>query len=117
MTRDIDYGPIQTPRKAQGLLVLSNTWIFSTSEGRNSRSNIYVIRRGYSRGEDIETVRYRCFRGPALAEELVGFEGTTYLNFEGGAAFFDGNFPWTTSDNKIKHLHRASTATLRGLVW
>jgi hypothetical protein len=112
LTRDFDYGPIQIPKKAQGLLVLSNTWIFSTSAGRGNRSNIYVIRRGYSRGEDIESVRYRCFRAPVLSEELVGFEGRTYLSFEGGAAeFADG------SENKIKNLHWADTEVLRGLVW
>jgi hypothetical protein len=117
LARDTAWGPLQVPMKSQGLKVLSNTYIFSTSYGRNNRSNIYVVRRGYTKSQTIEDVRYRCFRAPVLSQELVGYNGRTYLSFEGGADTFDGNFPWTTADNKIKNLHSASTETLRGMVW
>jgi len=115
LTRDTSWGPVQVPKKAQGLLVLSNTYVFSSSSGRNNHSNIYVIRRGYK--TNFESVRFTCFEAPVLSEGLVGFGSRTYLSFEGGADYFDGNFPWTTADNKIKNLHWASTEALRGMVW
>jgi hypothetical protein len=115
LTLDRGWGARQVPKKAQGLLVLSNAYVFSTSSGRNNHSNIYVTRRNYR--TNFESTTYRCFEAPVLAEDLVGFGGRTYLSFEGGADYFDGNFPWTTADNKIKNLHWASTETLRGMVW
>jgi hypothetical protein len=115
LSTDTGWARRQVPKKAQGLLVGKDTYIFSSSSGRNNHSNIYVMRRDYKK--NFENTVYRCFEAPVLAEDLVGFGGVTYLNFEGGADYFDGNFPWTTADNKIKNLHAASTATLRDLVW
>jgi hypothetical protein len=115
LSRDWTWARHQVPKKTQGLLVLSNAFVFSTSSGRNDHSNIYVTRRNYT--TNFETTRYRCFEAPVLAEDLVGFGGRTYLSYEGGAAYFDGHFPWTTADNKIKNLHSANTETLRGMVW
>ena len=115
LVRDGGWGPIQVPKRSQGLLVLKDTYIFSTSAGRNDHSNIYVIRRGYK--TNFETSRYTCFEAPVLSEGLIGFHNTTYLLFEGGAATFAGHYPWTTADNKIKNLHAASTASLRAKVW
>jgi len=112
LVQDHGYGPIQIPKKAQGLLVLRDTWIFSTSLYRNYRGNVYVIRRGYPARTDFTTVRYRCFQSVAMIQELVGFNGRTYLlNESGAAAFADGRI------HNIRNLHVASTAALRGLVW
>lgn len=105
----------QVPKKAQGLVVLADTYVFSTSSGRNNRSNIYVMRKNYT--SNFETTRYRCFAAPVLSQELVDYGSSVYLSFEGGAAYFDGSFPWTTADNKIKNLHRSGTATLRDFVY
>jgi hypothetical protein len=117
LSLDTSWGPLQVPMKSQGLLVQNDTYVFSTSSGRNNRSNIYVVRRGYTKTQSIESVRYRCFRAPVLSQELVDYAGRAYLSFEGGADYFDGAWPWTTADNRIKNLHWASTSTLRGLVW
>ncbi len=109
---DDTYGPIQIPKKAQGLLVLSDTWIFSTSLGRENRGNIYVIRRGLPADTDFTTTTYKCFRSVALIQELVGYKGRTYLLNESGADFF--------ADDRIHyitHLHVAQTGKLRDLVW
>lgn len=112
LVQDMAYGPIQIPMKAQGLLVLSNTWIFSTSLGRDNRGNVYVIRRGYPAGADFTTVRYRCFQSVAMIQEFVGFNGRTYLLNESGAdAFAVGRI------HNIRNLHVADTEALRSLVW
>ena len=112
---DRRWGSVQVPKKSQGLNVTAKTFYFSTSSGRNNRSNIYVIRRGY--GDDIENRRYRCFRAPVLSQDIERVGGRLMLSFEGGAEHFDGNWPWTTADNKIKSLHRARVSTLHDLVW
>ena len=111
---DRAWAPRQVPKKAQGLLLL-NAYVFSTSSGRNNHSNIYVTRRSYQ--DNFESTVYTCFEAPVLSQDLVGFGGRTYLSYEGGADYFDGSFPWTTSDNKIKNLHWASTEGLPGKVW
>ena len=114
LSRDTSFKK-QVPKKAQGLVVLADTYVFSTSSGRNDRSNVYVTRKNYTK--NFETTRYKCFAAPVLSEELVDYGGGVFLSFEGGADYFDGNFPWTTADNKIKNLHRASAATLRDFVY
>lgn len=112
LVQDMAWGPIQIPTKAQGLLVLSNTWIFSTSRFRDYRGNVYVVRRGYGRGEEFTSVRYRCFQSVAMIQELVGWNGRTYLLNESGAdTFADGRI------HNIRHLHVANTESLRGMVW
>jgi hypothetical protein len=112
LVQDHGWGPIQIPTKAQGLLVLSNTWIFSTSRFRDHRGNVYAIRRGYPARTDFTTTRYRCFQSVAMIQELVGFNGRTYLLNESGASeFADGRI------HNIRNLHVANTESLRSLVW
>ena len=112
LVQDMAWGPIQIPTKAQGVLVLSNTWIFSTSRFRDYRGNVYVVRRGYGKGEEFTSVRYRCFQSVAMIQELVGYDGRTYLLNESGASeFANGRI------HNIRNLHVANTETLRGLVW
>ena len=112
---DEDWGPIQVPKKTQGVLVLSNTWIFSTSYTRNARGNVYVVRRGYAKGEEFTSVNYRCFQSVAMIQELTGMNGKTYLLNESAAQEFDDWYDQPI--HKIRHLHVADTETLRGLVW
>ncbi|WP_353951492.1 hypothetical protein V6K52_17945 [Knoellia sp. S7-12] len=112
LIQDTQWGPIEIPTKAQGVLVLSDTWIFSTSRFRDYRGNIYVVRRGYESGEEFTSVKYKCFQSVAMTQELVGHNGTTYLLNESGAAEFeDGRI------DDIRNLHVANTETLRSLVW
>lgn len=111
LTRDWDYGPIEIPMKAQGVLVLSNTFVFSTSRFRDWRGNIYVVRRGYGQAP-FDSVTHKCFQSVAMIQELVGFNGNTYLlNESGSSEFADGRI------HNIRHLHVAGTESLRSLVW
>lgn len=115
LIRDKKWGRVQVPKKTQGVFVSDDTYIFSTSAGRENRSNIYVVRRGYNK--NIENVRYRCFRAPVLSQDLERYNGEIYLLFEGGADQFDAFGWWNDSENKIKRLHKTSAATLRNMVW
>jgi hypothetical protein len=118
LARDYSWGPLQVPKNTQGIHVLSNTYIFSTSGGRDERGNIYVVRRGYTRYQQFTDVRYRCFRSVAMVQELTGLNGRTYLTNESGAQEFSG--PDGSGDyriHNIKHLHVAGTESLRSLVW
>lgn len=115
LSRDWGWGPLQVPKKTQGLLVLSNTYIFSTSYGRNARGNVYVVRRGYTKSQEFTDVRYRCFQSVAMIQELTGMNGTTYLLNESGAQEFDDW--WDQPIHKIRHLHVANTESLRNMVW
>ena len=77
---------IEVPKKTQGLHVLANYFVFSTSEGRNNRSNIYVVRRGYSSLQGAYTDRsLRCVRIPTMSEGVTGSDGVLYQLFESGA--------------------------------
>ena len=112
LQRDGDWGPIEIPTKAQGVLVLSDTWIFSTSFKRGNRGNVYVVQRGYGADQEFTEVPYRCFQSVAMIQELVSHNGMTYLlNESGSAEFAEGRI------HDIRNLHVASTETLRGLVW
>lgn len=112
LTLDKAWGPLQVPLKTQGILVLSNTYIFSTSWTRQARGNIYVVRRGYTKGKEFTSVKYRCFQSVSMTQELTSMNGVTYLANESGASYFaNGRI------HNIRNLHTANTETLRSLVW
>lgn len=101
-------GAVQVPKGTQGLLVTSNRYVFSTSLGRDYRSNIYVTLKGKA---DLDQARPHCFRAPSMAEGITQFDdGRVYLIFESGARVFAkaSNKP----RNIIANLHRAPAATL-----
>ena len=80
------WGPIEIPTKAQGVLVLSDTWIFSTSRFRDKpRQRLRRPAGLRRRGRTSPTVPYRCFQSVAMTQELVGYNGRTYLLNESGA--------------------------------
>ncbi|WP_404385653.1 hypothetical protein LL946_05680 [Knoellia locipacati] len=109
---DESWGPLEIPTKAQGVLVLDDTFVFSTSLGRGNRGNVYVVQRSYGVGEEFTQAPYRCFQSVAMIQELVSWNGVTYLlNESGSAEFADGRI------HNIRNLHVASTARLRSLVW
>lgn len=112
LTLDTRWGPLEIPTKAQGVLVMDDTFVFSTSLGRGNRGNVYVVRRSYGVGEEFTRAPYRCFQSVAMIQELVSFNGVTYLlNESGSAEFADGRI------HNIRNLHVASTERLRSLVW
>jgi len=112
LAQDGAFGPLEIPMKAQGVHVLADTWIFSTSRGREHRGNIYVVQRTYSKYQEFTSVPYYCFRSVAMIQELVGYNGSTYLLNESGAAEFADR-----RIHNINRLHVADTADLRSLVW
>jgi hypothetical protein len=107
---------IMVPQKTQGLLVLPNYYVFSTSEGRHNRSNIYVVKRGYQDLEELDLSKgkdsrdLQCFRAPTMSEGLTLSNDKIYLLFESGASHFgedkknkDGEPD--QPDKRIKSLH------------
>ena len=72
-------GNIEVPKKTQGLLVLPNYFVFSTSYGRTKRSNIYVVKRGYPNlVTSYRNGNLRCVRAPTMSEG-VGDHGRPHL--------------------------------------
>lgn len=79
-------GPIQVPKKTQGVQVLPNHFVFSTSFGRGNRSNLYVVKRGYSSlAASYNARELRCVRIPTMSEGVTASGGQIYVLFESGA--------------------------------
>lgn len=102
---------IEVPTKTQGLAVSDSHFVYSTSEGRNNRSNLYVVARGYG---DLDVAdregKLRCFRAPTMTEGITFSAGKAYLVYESGAAKYaeDDDKP----DRIIKRLHVAGRGEL-----
>ena len=111
-------GIIEVPKKTQGLLVLPDYFVFSTSEGRDNRSNVYVVKRGYSSlATSYNNGNLRCVRIPSMAEGVAGTGGQIYQLFESGADCYRYNEPECsastgTPDRVITHLYRIPRSTL-----
>lgn len=73
---------ITLPKKTQGLAVTTDHAIFSTSYGRRSRGNLWVVPRGRS------STPY-CFRVPSMNEGVTVLDGRLYVIFESGAHTYD----------------------------
>lgn len=108
---------IQVPAKTQGLLVLPSYFVYSTSEGRTNRSNIYVVKRGITYLDTADGSGSRnnlsCFRAPTMAEGLAYSQGRVYVAYESGASKYAGNedgkgYP----DRVITRLHWVNRADL-----
>ena len=102
-------GSIQVPMKTQGVAVSTTHYFFSTSYGETSRSNIYVLRRGYS----LDSTRASCFRAPTMSEGATIHNGRLYVVYESGAGqYVAGSDP----TNVIKRLHSSALSSLTALV-
>jgi hypothetical protein len=114
-------GDIEVPKKTQGLLVLPNYFIFSTSYRRDKRSNIYVVKRGYSSLQaSYNSGDLRCVRAPVMSEGMTINNDRVYQLFESGADCYRYGEPdcgsHTFPDRVITHLYRAPrTALVDGL--
>jgi hypothetical protein len=62
----------EVPAKTQGLLVTGSHFVFSTSYGREKRSNLYVVKRGQP---DLDRARLSCIRAPSMSEGLTEYGG------------------------------------------
>jgi hypothetical protein len=111
-------GDIQVPKKTQGLLVLPNYFVFSTSYGRTQRSNVYVVKRGYtSLATSYNNGNLRCVRAPTMSEGLTIADDKIYQLFESGADCYRYHEPACGSSNDapdrvITNLQRIPRATL-----
>jgi hypothetical protein len=109
---------IQVPKKTQGLTVLPNYFIFSTSWGRHNRSNVYVVERGYSTLQtSYDNGNLRCVRIPTMSEGVTLSNNRVYQLFESGADCYRYNEPECysstgTPDRVITHLYRTPRITL-----
>jgi hypothetical protein len=112
-------GPWEVPTKTQGVVVTKDFFIFSTSLGRNNRSNLYVVRRG--KGErDLDEARLFCFRSPSMAEGISIYGDDLYVLHESGADIYNPDKTLTDLKpdrprNIISNLHRAKLASLEEL--
>jgi hypothetical protein len=110
-----DY--IQVPAKTQGLLILPKYFVYSSSEGRTNRSNIYVVKRGIKLLDTADGAgsadHLSCFRAPTMTEGLAISQDRIYLIYESGASKYANNEDGKgTPDRVIKQLHSAKRADL-----
>jgi hypothetical protein len=104
-------GVWEVPIKTQGLVVTKDVFVFSTSLGRNKRSNLYVVRRGEDEF-DLDDARLFCFRGPSMSEGLAVYGDGMYVAYESGATKYSSP---DRPRNIITNLHRAPLASLKEL--
>lgn len=96
----------EVPTKTQGLLVTKDHFVYSTSHGRDKRSNLYVVDHGAT---DIDRGSTRCFRAPSMAEGIAGHDGNAYLVYESGSYKYMSD-PKTR--NVIQEMHKAKISEL-----
>jgi hypothetical protein len=115
-----EVGVWEVPTKTQGLVVTKDLFIFSTSLGRNKRSNLYVVRRGEDEF-DLDRARLFCFRSPSMSEGIAVYGDRVYVTYESGARLYNPSKSTAPGGhlvapdrprNIIKNLHRASLASL-----
>ncbi|MEV8373265.1 hypothetical protein AB0P21_11045 [Kribbella sp. NPDC056861] len=99
----------EIPTKTQGLMVTGTHFIFSTSYGRDKRSNLYSVRRGQP---DLDKAKLYCFRAPSMTEGITGYGGNAYLVYESGSHLYRGD---KKTLNVIPNLHKATIKSLTGL--
>lgn len=110
-----DY--IQVPAKTQGLLILPKYFVYSSSEGRTNRSNIYVVKRGFKFLDKADGAgsadQLSCFRAPTMTEGLAISQDRIYLIYESGASKYANNEDGKgVPDRVITQLHSAKRADL-----
>jgi hypothetical protein len=99
----------EVPKKTQGLVVTGSHFIYSTSQGRDKRSNIYSVKRGH---RYLDNSVLSCFRAPSMAEGMTAYAGRVWLTYESGTVPYVRD-PDTL--NPIGNVHTASIAALQGL--
>jgi hypothetical protein len=100
----------EIPTKTQGLTVTATHFIYSTSYGRNNRSNIYAVKRG---DHNLDTASLSCFRAPSMSEGIVAAGSTAYVVYESGASYYADATDKPL--NIIKNFHKASVSSLTAL--
>lgn len=98
-------GAYEVPKKTQGLLVVKDHFIYTTSYGNDKRSNIYLVDGG---ARKITKRTAECFRAPSMAEGIARLGEAVYVVYESGAAKYVKKKP----RNVIKSLHKAALGNL-----
>ncbi|MER7010430.1 hypothetical protein ABT324_03230 [Saccharopolyspora sp. NPDC000359] len=93
----------EVPKKAQGLMVTKDHFVFSTSHGRDNRSNLYVVDKGAT---DIDRPSTKCYRAPSMVEGITQLDGQAYLLFE------SGSYKYSDALNVIKNLHEGKVSAV-----
>jgi hypothetical protein len=102
-------GAITVPMKTQGLAVTKGHFFFSTSYGRENRSNVYVVKRGAS----LDGSGATCFRAPSMSEGMTLWDNKAYLLFESGSYAYRGD---SKTRNVITRLHKVKVGDLTSLL-
>ena len=98
------------PKKTQGVAVTSSRVIFSTSYGRNNKSNLWITPRNQTTLTDAKS---SCFAAPSMTQGLTVLGSTLHVGFESGAYTY--THPSDNPRNVIKDTHRASLAAVTAL--
>lgn len=99
------------PKKAQGVVVRKDIFVYSTSLGNDNRSNIYVVKRGKNE-TDLSKATFYCFRAPSMAEGLTVYGDYVLLVYESAADYYKAKKP----RNVISNAHKASLARLEQFI-
>lgn len=115
---EASHGSVRVPKKTQGVAVLDNYFLFSTSEGRTKRSNLYVARRGYSSlATAYDNGNMRCVRALPMAEGITMSNGKVYQLFESGADWYQfGEDGKGTSVRPTDYIHSANRSDVIDLL-
>ncbi len=98
------FATVEVPPGTQGAVVTEETFVFSSSYGRNDTSTITVVQRG---GGDAS-----CFAAPSMAEAPAVYGDDVYLVYESGASHYADAAD--APDNVVEHLHRTPLRQLTG---
>lgn len=105
-------GPWETPASTQGVLVQGDEFVYSTSSGRDKRSNLYSASRAE---KDLDQASPRCFRAPSMSQQITKDpQGNAHLLFESGSHQYDGT-EGEKAINVIDGFHTAELSTLTDL--
>ncbi|KRE68500.1 hypothetical protein ASG92_01095 [Arthrobacter sp. Soil736] len=103
----------EVPQWTQGVAVADGRFLFSSSSGRNKRSNLYVTNKDET---NLDRASVRCFRAPSMAEGITATpDGEAYLLFESGSYKFNGA-SGDRAINVIDGLRRAKLSALTSLL-
>lgn len=95
----------KVPAKTQGVMITSNRFVFSSSDGYDrGRLRVTERRRDYTDGAG------RCFRSPSMSEGITASGGKAYIAYEGGSSLYRDS-----ARNVVLNLHKASIGTLGAL--
>ncbi len=98
------------PKKTQGVAVTSSYVIFSTSYGRNNKSNLWITPRNQTTLTDAQSY---CFAAPSMTQGLTVLGSELQVGFESGGYTY--THPSDKPRNIITDTHRATLSAVTAL--